>query len=148
MSSLGPSALDFWVGSWDCDFSGGGGTNVITAEMGGRVIVERFHLDRPRPFTGMSVSTFHEHRGMWLQTWVDEDGAYWNFEEGTVDGDLCFRTPHPVDADNVFKRMVFSDIADDTFNWRWESSPDEESWTVNWELRYRRRTEPEPDRSA
>ena len=30
---------------------------------------------------------------------------------------------------SLFKRMVFSDIAADSFSWRWESSPDLETWT-------------------
>ena len=49
----------------------------------------------------------------------------------------------PVDADQVYKRMVFTDITDDSLHWRWESSPDGPVdgavWTVNWEIEYTRR---------
>ena len=66
--------------------------------------------------------------GSWRQTWVDSNGSYWHFvgaraEEGTI-----FATPGPVDEDQMFKRMVFSDVERDAFHWRWESSPDGAAW--------------------
>ncbi len=76
---------------------------------------------------------------MWQQTWVDQGGAYWHFVGDTVDGDPAFATPEPVDDPQLFKRMVFSDIATDSFDWRWESSPDRVTWTENWAIRYTRR---------
>ena len=51
---------------------------------------------------------------------------------------MIFGTRVPVDADHVFKRMVFSHIAEDGFDWRWEFSPDRATWEPRWELRYRR----------
>ena len=33
--------LDFWVGEWDGRWEGGSGTNVISAELDGTVILER-----------------------------------------------------------------------------------------------------------
>lgn len=78
---------------------------------------------------------------VWRQTWVDESGNYWNFVGTRVDDDLSFATPGPVDAENVYRRMVFSDISPDSYHWRWESSPDGEAWTVNLEFDYTRRAE-------
>ena len=40
--------------------------------------------------------------------------------------------------------MVFSDIADDRFHWRWEASPDGAAWTARWSIDYRR-SEPAAD---
>ena len=34
--------FDFWVGDWDCSWDGGNGTNKVTAELDGMVILERF----------------------------------------------------------------------------------------------------------
>ena len=141
METLGPDAFDFWLGEWDCDFADGHAQNSVSRELGGRVIRERFTLDKPQIWHGTSMSVFHEHSGQWFQTWVDESGAYWHFVGGLVDGNPSFGTPTPVDADNVYKRMVFTDITDDGLRWRWESSPDQETWTVNWELAYSRRAE-------
>jgi len=139
MTTLGPDGFDFWLGRWDCAFDGGHATNTITRELGDHVVQERFEVDRPQRWSGMSVSVFDRHLERWHQTWVDESGAYWHFVGGLVDGNPSFGTPVPVDADQVYKRMVFSDIGDDGFQWRWESSPDLASWTVNWEIAYSRR---------
>jgi hypothetical protein len=132
-------ALDFWLGDWDCVWDGGHGRNTITRELGGEVLIERFEATGPDAFTGMSVSVFDLAEG-WRQTWVDSNGSYWHFVGSTLpDGSLVFGTPAPVDADRVFKRMVFSEATDDGFAWRWESSPDGERWRERWAIRYRRR---------
>ncbi len=140
MTELGPDGFDFWLGHWDCAFDGGHATNTITRVLGGHVVEERFEVDTPRRWSGMSVSVFDPHRPRWHQTWVDEAGAYWHFVGGLVDGHPSFGTAEPVDADELYKRMVFTDITAEGFAWRWESSPDRETWTVNWEIAYTRRT--------
>lgn len=132
--------LDFWIGTWDAAWDGGGGRNVVSRELGGRVIVERFEAGGDEPFSGMSLSVEDTATGFWRQTWADSAGSYWAFEGGPRDdGTFVFATPERVDADAVFKRMVFSDITDDTFRWRWEFSPDGERWEQRWEIRYTRR---------
>lgn len=139
MDELGPDSFDFWIGEWDCAFEGGHAVNTVTREFGGKVLQEQFRGQAPQPWSGMSVSVHDEHSGQWRQTWVDESGSYWHFVGGLVDGDPSFGTPVPVDADNVYKRMVFSDIGADQFSWRWESSPDGADWTVNWRIAYSRK---------
>jgi hypothetical protein len=136
---MGPETFDFWVGEWDCASDTGPATNSLTKEYGGKVIFERFTLLEPRRWAGMSVSVYSERDG-WRQTWVDEDGNYWAFVGRMVDGGPSFATEDRVDADQLYKRMVFSDIGPDSFNWRWESSPDGEDWKVNWNLVYTRRS--------
>lgn len=139
MDELGPSAFDFWIGEWDCAFDGGRATNTITREFAGKVVQERFVAVAPQSWTGMSVSVYDTHSGIWRQTWVDEAGNYWGFVGALVDGNPSFGTAGPVDNDQVYKRMVFSNISDATFDWRWESSPDGAAWKVNWEIAYSRR---------
>ena len=139
MADLDASSFDFWLGEWDCEFEGGHAINSLTREHEGHVIVERFTVDAPRAFRGTSASVFAEHDGSWRQTWVDDGGSYWAFVGGLVDGDPSFGTPVRVDADQLFKRMVFTDIEPNSFHWRWESSPDGDLWTVNWEIDYQRR---------
>jgi hypothetical protein len=140
MVELDATAFDFWLGEWDCEFEGGHAVNTVTREYDGNVIMERFRADSPRAWAGMSVSVRGSHDGVWRQTWVDEGGSYWQFVGTLVDGDKSFATTEPVDADQTYKRMVFSDISRDRFHWRWESSPDGEDWTVNWEIDYHRRS--------
>ena len=137
---MGPDALDFWIGEWDVTWDGGSGINRITRELGGKVVVERFEPAPPETFTGMSVSVYDEHLGTWRQTWVDSDANYWAFVGSGDAGDVSFSTPGPVDPEQLYKRMVFSDIEPDAFRWRWESSPDGLAWSERWAIGYRRRS--------
>ena len=140
METLGPDGFDFWIGEWDCVFDGGHAVNTISREFGGHVVRERFVVDTPRSWNGMSVSVFDEYKQRWHQTWVDESGSYWHFLGDLVDGNPSFGTPKRVDSEELYKRMVFTDITADGFEWRWESSPDRDEWTVNWEITYTRRS--------
>lgn len=136
----GMAALDFWVGHWRATWDGGQGTNTVTRELGGQVVVERFEAAGDEPFSGLSVSVEDPGTGAWRQTWVDSEGSYWAFEGGPQpDGTFVFGTPGPVDRDQVFKRMVFSNIAADSFDWRWEFSVDGVAWDQRWAIRYERR---------
>ena len=137
---LGADAFDFWIGVWDCEFEGGHAVNTISRELDGKVLTERFAMDSPQEYHGLSHSVFHPQLGFWQQTWVDQGGAYWHFVGGLVDGNPSFGTPAPVDEPSLFKRMVFTDITDDALEWRWESSPDREEWTQNWAISYTRRS--------
>lgn len=132
--------LDFWIGDWDASWDGGTGRNRITREYDGHVVVERFEAGPPEPFTGFSLSVADAEGTGWRQTWVDSTGNYWAFLGGPKpDGSFVFATPNRVDADNVWKRMIFANIEPDTFDWRWESSMDEQEWIPRWEISYRRR---------
>jgi hypothetical protein len=136
---MGPDALDFWLGEWDCAWEGGSGTNHVTREFDGAVVVERFEAFAPEAFTGTSLSVFDEHLSTWRQTWADSDANYWAFVGSAAEGEVVFATPGPVDREHLYKRMVFSDIEPDRFRWRWESSPDGAGWTERWAIAYRRR---------
>src|SRR2546423_11863219 len=130
--------LDFWVGSWRCTWDEGHGSNTISRALDDRVILERFEADAPEPFSGMSMSVLGAD-GVWRQTWVDSTGNYWHFEGGPLpDGTFVFATPGRVDADERFKRMVFSDISSEALSWRWEHSEDGEIWDERWAISYRR----------
>jgi hypothetical protein len=132
-------ALDFWIGEWECRWHDGHGVNSVTRELDDAVVVERFEALGHEGFRGMSVSVFDETAG-WRQTWVDANGSYWHFVGSALDdGSVVFGTPEAVDADRAFKRMVFSGIEPDGFDWRWESSPDAERWQERWTIRYTRR---------
>jgi len=130
--------LDFWIGQWVASWDGGSGTNSVTRELDGHVVLERFEAAGDERFSGMSVSV-EDSAGTFRQTWVDSAGSYWAFVGGAQpDGSFIFATPERVDAEHVFKRMVFSNIASDSFDWRWEFSADGESWQSRWAIRYTR----------
>jgi len=135
---MGPDALDFWIGIWICVWEGGGGSNTIARELGGAVVVERFEAGEPEPFSGMSVSVHDARTNSWRQTWVDSNGSYWHFAGAHEGEDVIFATPGRVDADQTYKRMVFSGIGAEAFHWRWESSDDGRAWAERWAIDYRR----------
>ena len=115
----------------------------MTRELGGYVVIERFEAGPPEPFSGLSVSVPDIVNGGWRQTWVDSTGSYWAFVGGRQpDGTFVFGTETRVDAEQVFKRMVFSAISPDSFHWRWEFSDDGERWAERWAIRYQRRVPP------
>gem|GEM_PF-3822431 len=41
-------------------------------------------------------------------------------------------------ADQLYKRMVFSEIRAERFEWRWEFSEDRSTWEQRWAITYRR----------
>ena len=86
----------------------------------------------------MSVSVHDPTSDRWRQTWVDSHGSYWHFVGTRTDEGTIFATPEPVDRDQTYKRMVFSDVTPEAFHWRWESSPDGTAWTERWAIDYRR----------
>ncbi len=137
----GPESLDFWLGEWTCTWDGGEGRNRVTKEMDGRVVVERFESLEPERWSGMSVSVFDERQG-WRQTWVDSTGNYWALLGSPQTEGFSFSvTEEEEDGSEVEKRMVFSNVEADAFDWRWERSEDGgETWTKLWFIDYRRST--------
>lgn len=119
------SDFDFWIGEWDVRWDGGSGVNVITRELGGTAILERFSSS---DLNGMSVSV-HTADG-WRQTWVDENRTYLDFRGG-MNGDSMELYHDPF-------RMRFTEIRDDSLVWRWERLTDG-AWELKWLIEYARR---------
>jgi len=131
--------LDFWLGSWQARWEGGEGTNTITREFDGKVVVERFEGRPSMDLTGYSVSVFDAEADVWRQTWVDDQGSYFALTGGT-DGDVfVLQTSTVRGGVPVELRMVFCEIEADSFRWVWERSTDAgETWAVGWEIAYTR----------
>ena len=98
-----PSAddFDFWLGTWHVRWGANGqerGWNVVTRSFGGRVIQEDFDGRPGTELVGMSMTVFDEHRELWRQTWVDDNGNYFALEGNLVDDEmvlLCDRHNGP-----------------------------------------------------
>jgi hypothetical protein len=135
--------LDFWIGTWEVSWAEGGhGTNRIDRILGDRVIHETFEEagDAPDALHGQSWSVYDAARGLWRQTWVDDQGSYLDLVGTHVDGWFAFERAAPERAPEARQRMVFRDVDSDRFRWTWESSPDGgATWVVRWEIAYRRR---------
>lgn len=142
------SSMDFWVGDWSLTWDEGEGktghgTNRIERVLGGRVIQENFEAKEGNiaGFIGKSWSVYNKQTGEWKQTWVDNQGAYLDFEyEQDGERKMFARAFIGPKGNTVQQRMVFYHITEDSFTWDWETSTDEgESWKLQWQIRYKRR---------
>lgn len=132
--------LDFWLGEWRTISSSGEGTNVITKDFDGCVVREAFDGGPALGgFRGMSVSLYHAQTKQWRQTWVDNQGAYFDLTGGP-DGKNFVLTNIRIKENAPHLRMVFEDIAADTFTWRWQNSKDGKEWKDAWVVKYVRKT--------
>ncbi len=135
--------LDFWLGDWDVSWMGGHGTNRLERILDGRVILEQFEGaddDGSDVLHGRSWSVFDPARALWRQTWVDNQGSYFDLVGERVDGSFAFARAAPERGREARQRMVFRDLEPDRFRWIWELSLDAgASWELRWEIAYRRR---------
>jgi hypothetical protein len=139
--SLGADALDFWLGTWNLTWAGGGhGTNSIRRVLDDRVIEESFDgSDESSSLQGRSLSVRDTADGRWRQTWVDSTGSYLGFVGVEVDGRISFQREAPTAAGTVLQRMVWLDVTSDAFRWQWQRSADGgATWDLIWEIDYRR----------
>lgn len=116
------------------------GSNVIVLTEDGRVLEERFSIAQPdgELMTGRSLSVPVPGRG-WCQTWVDNSGGYLDFVGGWNGTEMCLERTTTRGGAPLRQRMIWYDIAADTFSWDWQSSTDDgRSWALNWRLAYRR----------
>lgn len=131
--------LDFWVGNWEATHSGGKSSNRITKVLGGCVVLKGFRGMPGTNLDGMSVSTFDPATRRWRQTWVDNTGAYLDFNAATVDGSMAFERSLEKDGKRIRQRMVFRDVKADSFQWDWQRSDDDgANWKTTWQIAYKR----------
>jgi hypothetical protein len=82
---------------------------------------------------------FDPTRQAWRQTWVDNRGSYLELVGRRVDGWFAFERAAPERGPDARQRMVFRDLAADSFQWTWEASADGgATWAVRWAIEYRR----------
>jgi len=150
--------LDFWLGEWDATWDGGRGTNRISRILRGRVILEEFAetsaaetggSDGPeagaQALTGRSWSVFDPGLGLWRQTWVDDQGGYFDLVGERVEGWFAFSRAAPERGPAFRQRMIFRDIEPHAFRWLWQASTDDgATWVTRWEIHYTRRSAVEP----
>lgn len=150
-STLAPETLfDFWIGEWDLTWKDAEGNtqkgnNRIVKVLDDQVIQENFEAfsssAEASPLKGMSLSVYNPQTERWHQAWTDNQGGYFNFI-GKVEGKqrIFFTTITNQDGEAIHLRMVFRDIAENSFIWDWESSRDEGgTWKLNWQIHYQRR---------
>jgi hypothetical protein len=132
--------MDFWLGSWRAKWEGGEGTNEITKDFDGCVVREAFDGGPSmQGFRGMSVSLYHAQTRQWRQTWVDNQGSYFDLVGGPNGKDFVL-TNLRQRSDAPYLRMIFTDIKTHSFTWRWQKSGDGKTWTDSWVIHYEKKS--------
>jgi hypothetical protein len=140
-------AFDFWIGAWDVRPNGAPETtppseNILTLEYDDCVIME--HWTSTSGGTGSSFNIFDASRGKWYQTWVDSGGGLHEYSGNPdADGNMIFTAdlaPPPGGSERVPTRLSFFQQGPDTVRQLSESTSDGgKTWTVNYDLIYKRR---------
>ena len=130
--------FDFWLGEWKVTWGEDGkGTNHIERILDGKIIQENFIAP---DLHGISVSSFDPERGLWCQTWVDNNGTYLDFTGKFEDGKMSLSRDALVKGQACRQRMVWYDIQENKLEWNWERSDDNgKSWRVLWQIHYARK---------
>jgi hypothetical protein len=130
--------FDFWLGEWNVIWGEDGkGTNHIERIRDGKIIQENFIAP---DLYGMSVSSYDTERGVWCQTWVDNNGTYLDFTGKFEDDKMILSRDALVKGQACKQRMVWYDIQENQLEWNWERSDDNgKSWPVLWQIHYTRR---------
>lgn len=129
--------FDFWLGEWNVTWGDDGkGTNHVTRILDERVVQEDF---RAPDMHGMSFSVYDSERGLWCQTWVDNNGTYLDFTGKFEDEKMLLQRDAIVRGEKCKQRMVWYDIEENQFHWNWERSDDGGlTWRTLWKIHYRR----------
>lgn len=145
-SSAQAKQFDFWVGTWDLEWTDAKGvkqtgSNTITKTLSGCVIEENFDGGGTPQYLGKSYSVYEQNWGKWKQTWVDNTGAYLDFSGEMKDGKMILSREFITrQGKKVMQRMIFYNIQKNSIEWVWERSDDDgKTWNVNWKLNYKRR---------
>jgi hypothetical protein len=145
-ASAAHAQLDFWIGDWDLRWTGEDGreqrgVNRIHKSLDGCAVIEEFDGRPDTPLVGQSISSYVARERRWRQVWVDNSGAWLDFDGGLRDGNMEFsRRATTATGAVVMQRMVFLDVAADSLTWDWQRSADEgKTWTTVWRIRYSRR---------
>lgn len=141
--SLPSHQLDFWVGEWDLTYAQDGkpahSRNRVTKILAGCAVLEEFDGAPGTPLAGRSVSMYDARAARWKQVWVDNSGAWLDFEGGLEDGRMVFSREARKDGKRFLQRMVFDDVTREGLTWRWQRSDDGGArWKTLWEIAYRR----------
>ncbi len=137
--------FDFWIGDWDVFYPDGrlAGRNRIEPVLGGCALRESWQGS----FAGSSLSALDSETGRWHQTWVDETGLLLRLDGGLENGAMVLRGTGPTwDREGLFAQdITWSPKGANAVQQTGRLSEDGGStWTVTFDLTYRRRAPTDP----
>ena len=141
-SSAEHRQFDFWLGEWNVHVDGEKrGENTIRRAMGGCVVHESYRTEGS-DYEGQSFNVYDRRRGVWHQTWVDNQGLLLQLDGGFQDGRMRLEgTVREDDGGESLHRITWSRVEgnEDRVRQHWERSTDGgESWETVFDGEYRR----------
>jgi tetratricopeptide (TPR) repeat protein len=140
--------LDFWIGEWDVTQTGApAGVNAsrsrIESVENGCVIAE--YYETPLGYAGRSYNAYEADKKRWEQFWVDNAGGLHHYVGHARAGNMYYEAEFvpPGAAAPARARMTFFNQGSDQVRQLGEQSTDGgKTWTVSYDLTYRRRRTP------
>ena len=136
--------FDFWEGRWVVRAANGAlaGHNTLSVILGECVIRE--HYTTPSGYEGQSFNAYDASRGVWHQTWVDNQGLLLLLE-GRYEGDAMVMQGETSGPDGAvtLNRITWSrlDTSGDRVRQHWELSSDGgQSWATSFDGYYLRQS--------
>ena len=124
--------FDFWVGEWKVKGPKGNpvGESSITSILGRCVILENWR--GVGGSNGTSLNTFDATRGVWHQTWVDNQGGLLQLEGHATEGRMVLEGKQTRrEGGPSHERITWEKQGGDGVRQLWESSTDEgKTWKV------------------
>ena len=141
-------AFDFWIGDWDVT-----STNAAKPGPPARSRIELIedqcvifeNYSSPSGYSGRSLNAYHPDKKHWEQFYVDNAGGLNHFIGHGRDGNMYFEGdfPPPGKTEPAKNKMTFFDQGQDQVRQLGEQSTDGgKTWTVTYDLTYRRRPKP------
>jgi hypothetical protein len=129
--------FDFWLGDWRVEDAKGQhlGDNRVVPLLGGAVLQE--HWRGSKGGRGTSLNAFLPERGVWQQTWLDQQGRPLVLEGGLKDGAMVLEGAQSQESRS---RITWTPLPDGRVRQHWEQSADAgKTWTATFDGYYRRR---------
>lgn len=137
------SAMNFWVGEWDCYTPDGklSGTNHLELVNNDLFVHEQWK--DAQGHEGQSFNFYDIKTGLWHQTWVDSSRQLVMTAEPTTPGELVFEGENFDRAGNIDRRRILVRKLDDGRVYQeGKASPDGKEWHVTYRLIYMPKGEP------
>jgi hypothetical protein len=141
--------LDFWIGDWDVSPTGKpvppkpSRSRIELSDDG--CVVNETYTTRPGGYTGRSLNAYDANQRRWEQFYVDNAGGVFLYLGHARDGNMYFEAdfPPPGKTEPAKQKMTFFAQGHDQVRQLGEQSTDGgKTWTVTYDLTYRRRPQP------
>lgn len=133
-------AFDFWLGEWQVHTPDGklAGHNSVNVEYGGCVVHERYTT--PQDFSGESLNSYDAGRGVWHQTWVDNQGTLLLLEGGIVSGTMVLEgDTQNASGEVTNNRISWTPNRDGSVRQHWQIRNNDGEWKTLFDGRYTRK---------